>query len=86
MTTSAPITIPSRRVPLELAECRDESVESFFASNASSSNVQHAKMICARCEVREECLAYALETPQIYGIWGGLTADERVLLRRSMRR
>ncbi len=38
---------------------------------------QEAKSICARCEVRAECLAYALATREPYGIWGGLTELER---------
>ncbi len=38
---------------------------------------QEAKSICARCEVRPECLAYALATRESYGIWGGLTELER---------
>jgi WhiB family transcriptional regulator, redox-sensing transcriptional regulator len=38
---------------------------------------EKAKAICAECEVREECLAYALSTREPYGIWGGLTELER---------
>ena len=36
-----------------------------------------AKRICATCEVRDECLDYALATKEPYGIWGGLTELER---------
>jgi WhiB family redox-sensing transcriptional regulator len=36
-----------------------------------------AKEICARCDVRLECLEYALTTKEPYGIWGGLTEVER---------
>jgi WhiB family redox-sensing transcriptional regulator len=36
-----------------------------------------AKAVCARCPVREDCLDHALETGEQFGIWGGLTADER---------
>lgn len=71
-----------RRVPLELAECRDEPAELFFSV---SGDVQRAKSICQRCQVKEGCLAYALETPQLYGIWGGFSAAERVLMRRELR-
>ncbi|MDQ3940501.1 MAG: WhiB family transcriptional regulator [Actinomycetota bacterium] len=38
---------------------------------------EEAKAICAICEVRPECLAYALATRETYGIWGGLTELER---------
>lgn len=36
-----------------------------------------AKRICATCVVRAECLEYALQTKEPYGIWGGLTELER---------
>lgn len=36
-----------------------------------------AKAECARCPVRAECLGYALDNGLDYGIFGGLTADER---------
>ncbi|HEX2240626.1 MAG TPA: WhiB family transcriptional regulator [Actinomycetota bacterium] len=36
-----------------------------------------AKSICSGCDVRQECLEYALETKEPYGIWGGLTEIER---------
>ena len=38
---------------------------------------QEAKSICATCEVRSDCLSYALATRESYGIWGGLTELER---------
>lgn len=42
-----------------------------------------AKQICARCEVRSDCLEYALRVRENHGIWGGLNEMERrVLLRR----
>ncbi len=36
-----------------------------------------AKAICARCGVREECLAYAVATREPLGVWGGLNKTER---------
>ena len=44
-----------------------------------------AKSICAECEVRAQCLAYALEHPELDGIWGGLTERERREPRRLLR-
>ncbi|MFF8264642.1 WhiB family transcriptional regulator [Streptomyces virginiae] len=38
---------------------------------------QAAKEICARCPVRAECLRHALNTGEAYGVWGGLTTEER---------
>ena len=36
-----------------------------------------ARKICATCPVRITCLTYAVETRQHYGVWGGLTPNER---------
>ncbi len=36
-----------------------------------------AKTICRTCVVQQECLEYALEMREPYGIWGGLTELER---------
>lgn len=42
-----------------------------------------AKAVCAECPVRNECLEYALDAREAYGIWGGRTEVERkALLRR----
>ncbi len=46
-------------------------------------DARSAKAICARCPVREQCQAYALETGEMFGVWGGTTAKER---RRLLRR
>ena len=35
-----------------------------------------ALAICRVCPVREACLAYAVETRQMFGIWGGKTQRE----------
>jgi WhiB family redox-sensing transcriptional regulator len=37
----------------------------------------HAKEICAQCNVREDCLEFALRVREPHGIWGGLTEAER---------
>lgn len=57
----------------ERAACTEDA-ETFFRDGAEAA----AKRICGRCPVREECLAYALETQQPEGVWGGLNPQERV--------
>jgi WhiB family redox-sensing transcriptional regulator len=43
-----------------------------------------AKAICARCPVKAECLEYALDTREAFGVWGSLNEDERrAILRRQ---
>ena len=44
-----------------------------------------AKAICARCPARDACLAYALDAGEAYGVWGGLTEDERRAMLRQRR-
>ena len=44
---------------------------------------RRAKSVCAACPVRVECLQHALAVDERYGIWGGLTHDERRVLRES---
>jgi aldehyde:ferredoxin oxidoreductase len=47
-------------------------------------SVQVAKRLCSECPIVRDCLAYALDTRQEFGIWGGLTTPERhALLRKS---
>lgn len=71
------------RVNLEEAACRNEDLEMFFA--VGDGQEERAKAVCRGCPVRWECLTYALETRQRHGVWGGLTAEERVLLIRKIR-
>ncbi len=42
----------------------------------------HAKRVCDQCTVQQACLDYALDTNQDSGIWGGLTEEERRVIRR----
>ncbi|TAK68996.1 MAG: WhiB family transcriptional regulator [Actinomycetota bacterium] len=36
-----------------------------------------AKAVCARCSVRLECADYAIRAREPYGVWGGLTEEDR---------
>jgi WhiB family redox-sensing transcriptional regulator len=37
-----------------------------------------AKKICTACPVKTQCLEHALAVPEYYGVWGGLTQEERM--------
>lgn len=41
------------------------------------STTRHAKSICHRCTVRAECLDYAIANSEVFGVWGGLSVEER---------
>jgi WhiB family transcriptional regulator, redox-sensing transcriptional regulator len=45
---------------------------------------RQAKAVCARCRVVEQCLAWALTTREPYGVWGGLSAEERERMLRYL--
>lgn len=62
------------------AKCLQADPEAFFPEKGGST--REAKRICARCDVREECLEYALATDERFGIWGGLSERERRRLKR----
>lgn len=71
------------------AACRGEDPELFFpvgSTGPALEQIAKAKEVCAGCPVREVCLDFALSTGQGYGIWGGLTEDERRSLRRRRQR
>jgi WhiB family transcriptional regulator, redox-sensing transcriptional regulator len=71
------------------AACRGEDSELFFpvgSTGPALPQIAAAKEVCARCPVREACLEFALSTGQGYGIWGGLTEDERRSVRRRRQR
>jgi WhiB family transcriptional regulator, redox-sensing transcriptional regulator len=70
------------------AACRFCPPELFFPGE--SHGIAHecserAKEVCQACEVRGECLTFALETRQEYGIWGGTDEKERGRIRRKSR-
>lgn len=63
------------------ALCAQTDPEAFFPEKGGST--RDAKRICASCQVRSECLEYALEHDERFGIWGGLSERERRKLRRT---
>ncbi len=65
----------------ERALCAQTDPEAFFPEKGGST--REAKRICSGCEVRAECLEYALAHDERFGIWGGLSERERRRLRRS---
>ena len=71
------------------AECLTEDPELFFpvgTTGPALAQVEEAKNVCRRCEVREECLRWALEAGQDHGVWGGMSEDERRAMKRRASR
>ncbi len=65
----------------ERALCAQTDPEAFFPEKGGST--REAKRICTGCEVRSECLTYALAHDERFGIWGGLSERERRRLKRG---
>ena len=64
------------------AACRDLDTELFFHPEGERGSTRrrraaNAKAICATCPVIEQCRSYALAAQEPYGIWGGMTEEER---------
>ena len=91
--------VPVEVVPLELehdVECSDDAEElgwqdralcaqtdpeAFFPEKGGST--REAKKVCRSCEVRAECLEFALENDERFGIWGGMSERERRRLKKE---
>jgi WhiB family redox-sensing transcriptional regulator len=63
------------------ALCAQTDPEAFFPEKGGST--REAKRICVSCEVKQECLEYALMQDERFGIWGGLSERERRRLKRQ---
>ena len=66
----------------ERALCAQTDPEAFFPEKGGST--REAKKVCLACEVRVECLEYALAQDERFGIWGGLSERERRRLKKRV--
>ena len=64
----------------ERALCAQTDPEAFFPEKGGST--REAKKVCLSCDVRGECLEYALSNDERFGIWGGLSERERRKLKK----
>jgi len=64
----------------ERSLCAQTDPEAFFPEKGGST--REAKKVCVGCEVRAECLEYALAHDERFGIWGGLSERERRKLKK----
>jgi WhiB family transcriptional regulator, redox-sensing transcriptional regulator len=60
--------------------CAQTDPEAFFPEKGGST--REAKKVCLTCDVRQQCLEYALAHDERFGIWGGLSERERRKLKK----
>ena len=70
------------------AACRDLDSDVFFHPERERGPSRtrrdiRAKQVCRACPVIEDCRRHALSVQEPYGVWGGLSEDERRQLLRS---
>lgn len=65
------------------AECAKLGSPGMYPSDQDTQGIEWAKNTCLACPVRTECLTVALQRGEQWGVWGGLTTDERNTLRRQ---
>tara|TARA_R110000822_G_scaffold92393_6_gene213112 strand:+ start:412 stop:672 length:261 start_codon:yes stop_codon:yes gene_type:complete len=65
----------------EQIPCR-EMPELFFPEDFSDKSIRDetirlAKRLCDSCPVKIDCLSYAIQAEEVWGVWGGTTPAER---------
>ena len=65
---------------MDLSRCKETDPEIFFPDKGGSS--RQAKAVCMRCEVRLQCLEWAMDSDERFGILGGLSERQRRALKR----
>jgi WhiB family transcriptional regulator, redox-sensing transcriptional regulator len=65
----------------DLANCLGVDPDLFFPERGAST--KEAKEVCRGCVVKDDCLEYALQNGEKFGIWGGMSERERRRIRRQ---
>jgi WhiB family redox-sensing transcriptional regulator len=69
--------------------CHGVDPELFFPigiGHVALAQTKLARALCATCAVRGDCLTWALDSGQEFGVWGGLSEEERRSLKRRRAR
>lgn len=62
------------------ALCRETDPDAFFPDPRDRAYA--AKEVCSKCPVRGDCLKYSFDNNEPYGVWGGVSPDERKHFKR----
>ena len=69
-----------------MGRCRDRSGTQFFHPDDDLGRISRrlreaaAKRVCAGCPVRAQCATHALRVGEEYGVWGGFSETDRLML------
>jgi WhiB family transcriptional regulator, redox-sensing transcriptional regulator len=66
------------------AACRGQPADVFFPDEEEHADYTQARLVCASCPVRDECLAFALKLNIGHGMYAGHTPHQRAVLRRRI--
>lgn len=81
--------VPDRSTPPVLAypdrACKGVGAALFFPEKGDRVSGAKAKELCNRCPHKEECLRWALDTKQGFGIYGGASPNARRQMLRKER-
>lgn len=84
--TPRPGNVPFTYTPTPWTDdalCRQTGIDDALWFPGKGASVRDAKSVCRHCQVRAECLEYALEHNERYGIWGMLSERERRKLQKD---
>jgi WhiB family redox-sensing transcriptional regulator len=86
-TTLSPDAARSANRWRRRAACRKLPTEVFYPTgNYTRGAEERAKTVCSTCPVRADCLVFAIDHDEPFGVWGGLTAEERRTVAAQERR
>jgi hypothetical protein len=66
----------------EVVPCTNDP-DLFFPEQGGAGGINHIRRICAGCPIVLQCAEYGIDNEHFFGIWGGLTVDERATIRRA---
>lgn len=90
-----PVSLPNPVMPSwgwqESAACAGMDLDLFFGRDGEPAAEREARerralAVCAGCPVRDACLEHAMTVPERFGVWGGMTEEQRQTHRRRRRR
>ena len=62
--------------------CADSPTADLWFPTEAAETANYCESLCGGCPVRVACLRYAVAHPELEGIWGGVSAHQRRLIRR----